>query len=140
MVKKWNVLGREKLGDYYIFEVWGQQLEHPHTREPVNTYQIVSNTWVNIIPLTPDQQVVMIRQYRFGSDEITLEIPGGLVEVGEDPQVAGIRELREETGYIPGKTIQIGKVRPNPAIHPNWCHTFLCEGCSLAGNQSKLIL
>ncbi|MHA1731707.1 MAG: NUDIX hydrolase [Promethearchaeota archaeon] len=135
MIENWQLKKREKLGDFRIFEVWGQELLDPRDHRPYTTYQIVTNPWVNVVPLTKSGEVVMVRQFRFGSHEVTLEIPGGLVEDGEDPRGAGVRELFEETGYRPGRTTEIGKVRPNPAIHPNWCYTFLCEDCVPAGGQ-----
>ncbi len=84
-----------------------------------------SNDWVNVIALTPERQVVLIEQFRHGTAEVTLEIPGGMVDPGEDPLAAGVRELREETGFIGGKSQLIGAVTPNPAILNNRCHTVL---------------
>ncbi len=88
-------------------------------------YIIESRDWVNIIPVTPDQQVVMIRQYRHGSREVTLEIPGGLIEPGDTPQEAAFRELLEETGYQSEEWMKIGEVNPNPALFNNRCYTYL---------------
>jgi len=71
-------------------------------------YILESRDWINIIPLTDDHQVVMIRQYRHGSREVTLEIPGGLVDPGDTPKKAAVRELLEETGYQAKKWIKSG--------------------------------
>ena len=81
--------------------------------------------WVNIIPLTADKQVLLIEQYRHGIEGITLEIPGGMVDGNESPQIAAVRELLEETGYVPREVIALGKSRPNPAIQNNWVYHFL---------------
>jgi len=81
--------------------------------------------WVNVIALTPDEQVVLVEQYRHGLGEVTLEIPGGMVDGDEGPLAAGERELREETGYAGWGARLIGRVSPNPAILTNWCHTVL---------------
>ncbi len=83
--------------------------------------------WVNIVACTEKKEIVLIRQYRFGSDRIELEIPGGAVDEGELPLEAGLRELLEETGYTGDNARIIGKVCPNPAIQDNFCYTVLVE-------------
>ena len=85
--------------------------------------------WVNVIALTGEGQVVVIRQFRPGIWRPTLEIPGGMVDPGEDPQAAALRELEEETGYRPARVRALGWVHPNPALQGNRCHSFLAEGC-----------
>lgn len=85
--------------------------------------------WVNVIPLTSDDEVVLVRQYRHGTTEFTLEIPGGQVDDGESPAEAGERELLEETGFGGGEPILLGRVTPNPAFLNNHCYTYLIEGC-----------
>jgi 8-oxo-dGTP pyrophosphatase MutT (NUDIX family) len=90
-------------------------------------YIIESRDWINVIPLTADHRVVMIRQYRHGSKEVTLEIPGGLVDPGDTPEKAAARELMEETGYQAEELVQIGVVNPNPALFNNRCYTFIAQ-------------
>ena len=82
--------------------------------------------WCNIIPLTPDQQVVMVRQFRHGIRDYTLEIPGGIVDP-EDPSplVAAHREMVEESGFDSERVEPLGVIHPNPAIQANRCHTFV---------------
>lgn len=94
-----------------------------------------SPDWVNVVPLTAEGRVVLIRQWRQGSQQTTLEIPGGIIDPGETPAQAGARELREETGYLAGEMVFLGKVNPNPALFSNTCHTFLARGCRLDGGQ-----
>jgi 8-oxo-dGTP pyrophosphatase MutT (NUDIX family) len=89
--------------------------------------------WVNVVAVTPDDQLVLVRQFRYGSDAYSLEVPGGVIEHGEDPLTAGLRELAEETGYGGGSARMLGKVRPNPAILDNWCHFALVAGAVPAG-------
>ena len=84
--------------------------------------------WVNVVPITAAGRVVMIRQYRHGTGEIGLEIPGGVIDPGEEPLAAARRELREETGYGASELAAIGQVAPNPALQDNRCYSFVARG------------
>ncbi|MBU1276886.1 MAG: NUDIX hydrolase [Proteobacteria bacterium] len=86
-----------------------------------------SSDWVNVVPVTPQGEVVLIKQWRHGSGDWAVEIPGGLVDPGETPAQAAARELEEETGYQARTLTFLGKVNPNPALFDNTCHTFLAE-------------
>src|SRR5205823_871097 len=86
--------------------------------------------WVNVIVLTPERQLVMIEQYRHGSNTVELEIPGGMMNPGDSsPEATGLRELREETGYEGENPRLIGQIYPNPAIMSNICFTVMVENC-----------
>jgi len=91
-------------------------------------YVIEAPDWINVIPLTAGGEVVLIEQYRHGTEEVSLEIPGGMVDEGEEPSDAAARELLEETGYAASEINFLGRTRPNPAIQNNWIHTFLARG------------
>jgi ADP-ribose pyrophosphatase YjhB (NUDIX family) len=90
-------------------------------------YLIDFPDWVNIVALTHDRNIVMIKQFRYGSNRMEIEIPGGMVNLNEPPVDAGCRELLEETGYAGSNARIIGKVCPNPAIQSNYCYTILVE-------------
>ncbi len=83
--------------------------------------------WVNVVALTTERDMIMIKQFRYGSDRMEIEIPGGMINDGEDPLAAGCRELLEETGYTGTHARIIGKVCPNPAIQSNYCYTVVVE-------------
>lgn len=90
--------------------------------------------WVNVVALTPANELILIRQFRQGTDSVTLEIPGGMVDPGESAQQAAVRELLEETGYACASCLPIGVVEPNPALQSNRCYTFLATGCVWTGH------
>lgn len=90
-------------------------------------FKLQFTPWVNIVACTEHREILLIRQYRFGTNQIELEIPGGAVNDGEPPLEAGLRELLEETGYAGINGRIIGKVCPNPAIQDNTCYTVLVE-------------
>ncbi len=97
--------------------------------------------WVHVIAVVQDAQgrdcFVLVRQYRHGSQQVSLEFPGGVVDPGEEPSVAALRELAEETGYQAGKVQQIGQSSPNPAILNNVMYTFLASDIDeQAGKQN----
>ena len=97
-------------------------------------YVLECSDWVNVIPITEDGDVVLIRQYRHGREEVTLEIPGGMVDPEDaDPGEAARRELLEETGYLAGKVERIGAISPNPAIQDNLCHSYVATDLSARG-------
>ena len=89
-----------------------------------------------MVALTDSGTVVMIEQFRAGLNTVTLELVGGMVDPGEDPVAAAIRELAEESGYVGGEAKTIGRVSANPAIQNNWVHTVLITECSKKGLQA----
>ncbi len=125
----WKLLRSRPQGDYRIFKTRALDVVDPRDgREYVRTV-LDAPDWVNVIPVTAAGEVVLIRQFRFGVWANTLEIPGGMLDPGEDAAQAAARELEEETGYRPSSLLEIGRSHPNPAIQANALHTFLAEGC-----------
>lgn len=133
-VEPWSTISREKVADCRIFTVEKVRRRSPDGDKQGEFFLIASKDWVNVIGITDDSKVVLIRQYRHGSDEVTLEIPGGILDDGESPQAAGIRELKEETGFDCHEAVVIGRVRPNPALFDNWAYTVLVRCSGSAGD------
>ena len=127
LLKPWTIISSHVDKSYRIFNLRRDRARSPRTSETHDFYVLESPSWVNIIPLTPRKEVVLIRQYRFGIRDMTLEIPGGLMEPSDSPEEAARRELREETGYREETLIPLGTVHPNPAIQNNLCYTFLAS-------------
>lgn len=132
MIKPWKKISSKLLGDFRIFKLRSDVKISPRTGKEHDFFVLDSVNWVNVVALTPDKQLVMVEQYRHGSDSVELEIPGGMMDVNEtDPVATGIRELREETGYEGENARLLGRVHANPAILSNTCFTVLVENCQL---------
>ena len=121
----WRLETRHLGADYRIFKTAFVDGIHPRTGATKRFSLIECVDWVNIIALTPDDRVVVIRQFRVGTNSVCVEIPGGMVDDGETPLAAAMRELEEETGYTAKSWRMLGRVAPNPAIQNNHLHSFL---------------
>ena len=132
-MRPWRRVGSRRLQRCRVFDVDEVRFVPPDGEKAETFYRIEAPEWINVVPLTDDDHVLFVRQYRFGTEELTLEIPGGMCDRGEAPPDAARRELREETGYTTGQLVQLGSVHPNPAIQTNRCHVFLARDLSEAG-------
>lgn len=134
---RWNRSGRRRVGDFRVFQIDEHQLERVGTdvRRTIHTIETVD--WCNIVPVTREGSIVLVRQQRFGIDAQSIEIPGGLVDPGEVPIVAARRELAEETGYeTAAPLVPLGVVHANPALQPTRLHMFLARDC-VASEQGQ---
>ncbi len=93
------------------------------------------DAWANVVAITKNNEVVLVKQYRHGVQEVLLELPGGVVDKGEDPLEGAKRELMEETGYSAGNIIEVGRLYPNPAIQHNTLYCYLATDVELTGEQ-----
>ena len=137
MVKKWPKISSQKLGEYYIFNLYANEAKSPRTGQTRRFYQLDAPDWINIIPITDDGYVVFVHQYRHGTERVTVEIPAGMMDPeDESPMVAALRELREETGFEVGDVHHIGSVAPNPAFLNNMCHSFVAYGAKFSAETN----
>lgn len=136
LVTPWRVHDATTLTVTKVFTLRQRRCESRTNPAKAGDYVFLdANDWVNVVALTPDGQIVMIEQWRAGLNEVTLELAGGIVETGEDPAAAGVRELLEETGYAGVCVGLIGTVSANPAIQNNRVHTVLVRDCTLVRPQ-----
>ncbi|MFM7203513.1 MAG: NUDIX hydrolase [Myxococcota bacterium] len=126
-LKRWRIEEVRVVARFPIFEISERPSVSAMSGRAHPFYVMDSAEWVNIIPVTPEGEVVLVRQWRHGLQQFTLEIPGGLVDPGESPRTSAIRELLEETGYTSEEVELLGVISPNPAIQSNFCHTFIAR-------------
>lgn len=132
----WEILSDHLYEAFPIMSIFRSTRRNPRTGQTVDFVRVVGLDWANVIALTPRNEVVLVRQYRHGSEESTLEMPGGCVEPGEDPKLSALRELSEETGYSSSEIEHLGIVRPNPALLSNSCSIYVARNVVRCGEQS----
>jgi ADP-ribose pyrophosphatase len=132
-LQAWRELSRETVADYRIFTVERSVAASPIDETPHAFHRIRSVDWVQILPITADDEAVLVRQYRHGVQRFTLEVVGGLIDEGEDPATAALRECLEETGYRARTARPIGVLSPNPALFSNRLHCFYAPGAEPEG-------
>jgi 8-oxo-dGTP pyrophosphatase MutT (NUDIX family) len=128
---RWERRGERVLASTRVFDLLDVVFFQPSRRVEREFVVVRAPDWVNVLALTSGGLLVLVRQFRFGIDDFSLEIPGGVIESGEDPVAAGVRELSEETGYVGDSARLLASVHPNPAIMGNRCHFVLVEGAAL---------
>jgi 8-oxo-dGTP pyrophosphatase MutT (NUDIX family) len=131
----WALLDKQLGFQTRIFKLMLERWRSPRTQAESTFSVIDSPDWVNVVATDLHGNMIMIRQFRFGSAEFTLEVPGGMVDPGEQPRATAERELYEESGYRAQRFVDLGYVEPNPAIFNNRAHMFWAEGCERAGEQ-----
>lgn len=138
MINDWQRLGDETLLRYKVFHVRKSRRRSPRTGAEIGFFLLDTPDWVSVLALTTDDQVVLVRQFRHGSERVSLEIPGGLIDPHEkDPAEAARRELREESGYEAAHLELLGVMTPNPAMMTNRCFAYLATGCRRVGELQQ---
>jgi len=129
----WRRSGARRLQSCKIFDLDEVRFEPPEGGEARPFYVLEVPDWINVIAITDEGKLPLVKQYRFGIEVNTVEIPGGMCDSGEEPLVAAMRELREETGYEAARWSELGWVYPNPPVQTNRCYTVLAEGARRVG-------
>ncbi len=135
-VQTWERISTETVVDCRVFDVSRHRCRRSGDGKIAEFYEIDSPDWVNVVAITRDDEIVMIEQFRHGTEELRVELPGGIVDDDESPEDAAKRELLEETGYSSGHWELIGTSRPNPALQGNTIYHFLANGCEKNDEQS----
>jgi len=133
--RPWPKHDSEPGPDLALFRVRHDRLENPRTGEVLRRLVLETRDWVNVVARTRAGEYVLVRQYRFGVERVTTEIPGGVIDAGEDHLSAAQRELAEETGYRAQEWRYLGHTQSNPAYQDNVCHHWLALGAVLEGEQ-----
>lgn len=128
MTRDWTILDRQEVQDFNLFKIEKKRVRSPRTGEIREALAIQFPDWVMILAITPEEEVVMVRQYRHGNERVCLELPGGLVDSEDDsPARSARRELLEETGCKAGEITLIGECFPQPAILSNKGYFYLAQ-------------
>jgi len=132
----WSLVDSRIDRRYNLFSVSINKNRSPRTGN-IHEFQVLNSPdWVAVIPLTADGRMVMVKQYRHGSSEISLEPPGGLVKAECTPEQSGLEELEEETGYRPESMELLGWMYPMPALFSNKFWVYLARNVVPAGKKS----
>ena len=125
----------ELLGRYRVFDLYRHTMVDADGAALHDATTFDCPDWVSVVPVTEQGEIVLVRQYRHGIDAATLEVPGGMIDPGEEPAVAALRELREETGYGGGELVALGVSHPNPVLQNNRHYMFMVKGARPVGDQ-----
>lgn len=129
----------EVISDTKLFRLEVHQRTEDTTGRTGTFFVLDAPDWINVVAITTGGTFILVEQFRHGTEKNEIEIVGGLVERGEEPQEAALRELREETGFVPSASSRIeliGTVHPNPAFLTNSCYTYLVTDCIKEHEQS----
>ena len=128
---RWEVIGDRLLQACRVWDLRERRYRHPTSGKEGDFYYLDSRDWVVVVARTVEGELILVRQFRWVADALSWELPGGIIDEGEDPVEAGLRELQEETGYAARSGRLIGHCRPNPAILNNFCHVVFAEDAVL---------
>ena len=126
--KPWEVIRSEQGPNLVLFQARYDWVKNPRNAKSMKAVILESVDWVNIVAVTSEKKVVVVKQFRFGVAKTTVEIPAGIIDKGETPEQAAIRELKEETGYLFSSVDYLGKIAANPGILNNYTYMFITNG------------
>ena len=129
----WPLSAEESVLTTPVFEVRRHWCRSPKDGRDKAFTVLNCPDWVQVLAVTPEDRVLLVRQFRQGTRQVSLELPGGVIEPGQTPEEAARRELREETGYAAETFRRLAAFRPNPAVQNNTAHAFVAEEARLTG-------
>ncbi len=130
---KWTERNSSKLLDTAVFEV--TERDNVSFNKTEGKYIVVNaKDWVIVIPELKDD-FLMVKQWRHGEKALSVEFPGGVIDEGEEPEHAAMRELKEETGFTTDKLIKLGSFNPNPALFSNHIHIYYSNALQKTSEQ-----
>lgn len=113
-IEPWVTTDEEVKYTTNIFKLLNRRMKIESEDHSADFSILKAPDWINVIPLTPDNEIVLVEQYRYGIEQPTLELPGGMVDPGESPLETSKRELLEETGYAGDECVDLGRVSFEP--------------------------
>ena len=125
--QRWKKITSKKVFEDRWFKARADACQFPDGRIIDPYYVVELPNWANAVVVTSNNEIVLVKQYRYPVDAVTLELPGGVINDGEDPMLAALRETQEETGYTSNQIQLICKTAPNPAINDNTAYFYLIE-------------
>lgn len=135
--RKWTIDTEDIICETRVFNVVKKKMRMPGSDKSGDFFTLSAPDWVNVIAFDENGEIILVEQYRHGTNDISLEIPGGVIDAshGGEPLNAARRELKEETGYESDNWTNLGPVSSNPALFNNYCHVFLAIDCRKNGRQ-----
>ena len=125
--QRWKKITSKKVFEDRWFKARADACQFPDGRIIDPYYVVELPNWANAVVVTSNNEIVLVKQYRYPVDAVTLELPGGVINDDEDPMLAALRETQEETGYTSNQIQLICKTAPNPAINDNTAYFYLIE-------------
>jgi 8-oxo-dGTP pyrophosphatase MutT (NUDIX family) len=132
----WKMLESKYVYRDRWLQVRADKCELPDGRILEPYYVIEVPDWTNMVVITKDERIVLVKQYRHALGTTTLELPGGILEKGELPMASAIREMQEETGYVSGDVEFLMQISPNPALNNNTAYFFLARNAEKLSNTN----
>lgn len=134
--RAWEILDETLAFDHRYLKVKAQRVRLPTGATIDDFHVVVSPPWAATVALTENNELILVEQFRQGYGDLSLEIPAGLIEPGEEPMHAALRELEEETGYSASHIEPLWNTRPEPSRHDQWAHFGFVRGATFRGRRT----